>query len=114
MFPSPTPTTHPCFLYPPSRNKRFFLNNKSFSTIGHISTAAEHLSCCYRVPQVMADISKGDMQAADNLGDVDDDVHISDDEDAADEMSLASDLDEDDLEEVERRQKEMEKKTPKK
>ncbi|XP_017262490.1 pre-rRNA 2'-O-ribose RNA methyltransferase FTSJ3 [Kryptolebias marmoratus] len=66
--------------------------------------------------KVLADISKGDMQAADSLGDGDDDIHFSDmeDDDAADEISLASDLDEEDLEEVEQRQKELEKKTPKK
>ncbi|XP_030583186.1 pre-rRNA 2'-O-ribose RNA methyltransferase FTSJ3 [Archocentrus centrarchus] len=65
--------------------------------------------------KVFADISKGDMQAADNLVDEDDDLHLSDEEsDDADKMSLASDLDEEDLEEVEKRQKELEKKAPKK
>ncbi|GAA6214134.1 pre-rRNA processing protein FTSJ3 [Lates japonicus] len=65
---------------------------------------------------VLADISKGDMQAADALVDgEDDDLHLSEEEDDdADKMSLASDLDEEDLEEVEQRQKELEKKAPKK
>lgn len=63
----------------------------------------------------MADISKGDMQAADNLVDEDDDVHISEEEDdEADKMSLASDLDEEDLQEVQQREKALEKKTLKK
>lgn len=60
----------------------------------------------------MADISKGDMQAADNLVDEEDDLHISEEEDdVEDKMSLASDLDEEDLEEVQQREKELEKKT---
>jgi len=55
------------------------------------------------------------MQAADNLVDEEDDVHLSDEEDdEADKMSLASDLDEDDLDEIEQRQTELEKKAPKK
>uniref|UniRef100_A0A669CYD7 pre-rRNA processing protein FTSJ3 n=1 Tax=Oreochromis niloticus TaxID=8128 RepID=A0A669CYD7_ORENI len=65
--------------------------------------------------KVLADISKGDMQTADTLVDEDDDFHLSDEDgDDADKMSLASDLDDEDLEEVERRQKELEKKAPKK
>ncbi|XP_061594346.1 pre-rRNA 2'-O-ribose RNA methyltransferase FTSJ3 [Cololabis saira] len=65
--------------------------------------------------KVMADISKGDMQAADNLEDGEDELHFSDEEDdEADQMSLASDLDEDDLEEVGQRQKALDKKAPKK
>ncbi|XP_039985640.1 pre-rRNA 2'-O-ribose RNA methyltransferase FTSJ3 [Xiphias gladius] len=65
--------------------------------------------------KVLSDISKGDMQAADALVDGEDDIHLSEEEeDEADEMSLASDLDEDDLEEVEQRQKALEKKAPKK
>ncbi|XP_040897038.1 pre-rRNA 2'-O-ribose RNA methyltransferase FTSJ3 [Toxotes jaculatrix] len=65
--------------------------------------------------KVLADISKGDMQAANTLIDGDDDLHLSEEEDdEADKMSLASDLDEEDLEEVEQRQKELEKKAPKK
>ncbi|XP_041862970.1 pre-rRNA 2'-O-ribose RNA methyltransferase FTSJ3 [Melanotaenia boesemani] len=66
--------------------------------------------------KALADISKGDMNAADNLVDGEDDLHLSDeeDDDEADKMSLASDLDEEDFEEVERRQKELEKKAPKK
>lgn len=63
----------------------------------------------------MADISKGDMQAADNLVDEEDDMHISEEEDEeADKMSLASDLDEEDLQEVLQREKELEKETSKK
>uniref|UniRef100_A0A669BS26 pre-rRNA processing protein FTSJ3 n=1 Tax=Oreochromis niloticus TaxID=8128 RepID=A0A669BS26_ORENI len=58
--------------------------------------------------KVLADISKGDMQTADTLVDEDDDFHLSDEDgDDADKMSLASDLDDEDLEEVERRQKEV-------
>lgn len=65
--------------------------------------------------QALADISKGDMQAADELAEGEEDVHLSEEEDGADEMSLASDLDEDELEEVEHRQRELEKKAaPKK
>ncbi|KAI3368731.1 hypothetical protein L3Q82_025716 [Scortum barcoo] len=65
--------------------------------------------------KALADISKGDMQAADALVDGDDDLHLSDEEDdEADKMSLASDLDDEDLEVVEQRQKELEKKAPKK
>lgn len=63
----------------------------------------------------MADISKGDMQAADNLVDEEDDMHISEEEDEeADKMSLASDLDEEDLQEVLQREKELQKETSKK
>lgn len=55
------------------------------------------------------------MQAADNLVDEEDDLHISEEEDdEADKMSLASDLDEEDLEEVQQREKELERKTLKK
>ncbi|KAK2835467.1 hypothetical protein Q5P01_015951 [Channa striata] len=65
--------------------------------------------------KVLADLSKGDMQAADTLAEEEDDLHLSEEEDdEADKMSLASDLDEEDLEEVEQRQKELEKKAPKK
>ncbi|XP_029355919.1 pre-rRNA 2'-O-ribose RNA methyltransferase FTSJ3 isoform X2 [Echeneis naucrates] len=68
--------------------------------------------------QVLDDMSKGDMQAADALVDEDDDFHLSeeedDDDDEADKMSLASDLDEEDLAEVEQREKELKKKAPKK
>lgn len=64
---------------------------------------------------MLADISKGDMQAADALVDEDDDLHLSEEEDdEADEMSLASDLDDEDLEEVEQRRNELEKKALKK
>ncbi|XP_070765007.1 pre-rRNA 2'-O-ribose RNA methyltransferase FTSJ3 isoform X2 [Enoplosus armatus] len=65
--------------------------------------------------KALADISKGDMQAADALEEGDDDLHLSEDEDdEADKMSLASDLDDEDLEEVEQRQRELERKAPKK
>lgn len=65
--------------------------------------------------QVLADISKGDMQVADTLVDEDDDLHLSEEEDdEADKMSLASDLDEEDMEEVEQKQKELEKNASKK
>lgn len=65
------------------------------------------LSCLSH--QVLADISKGDMQGADALVDGEEDFHLSDEEDEEDKVSLASDLDEEDLEEVERREKELEK-----
>ncbi|XP_022609680.1 pre-rRNA processing protein FTSJ3 [Seriola dumerili] len=65
--------------------------------------------------KALADISKGDMQAADTLLDEEDDLHLSEEEDDdADKMSLASDLDEEEMEEVEHRQKALEKKAPKK
>ncbi|XP_034003165.1 pre-rRNA 2'-O-ribose RNA methyltransferase FTSJ3 [Trematomus bernacchii] len=58
--------------------------------------------------KTLADISKGDMQLADTLGDEDDDLHLSDMEgDDADEISLASDLDDEDMEEVEQKQREL-------
>ncbi|XP_061883817.1 pre-rRNA 2'-O-ribose RNA methyltransferase FTSJ3 [Entelurus aequoreus] len=59
--------------------------------------------------QELANISQGDMQAADALSDDDEDVYLSDDE-KADEMSLASDLDDEDLEEVEERERALAKK----
>lgn len=61
-------------------------------------------------------MSKGDMQMADALLEGEDDLHLSEEEedDEADKMSLASDLDEEDIEEVEQRQKELERKTSKK
>ncbi|MEQ2273647.1 pre-rRNA processing protein ftsj3 [Xenotaenia resolanae] len=68
----------------------------------------------FKKQQVLTDISKGDMEAADDLGDGEDDIHLSDQDNDADEISLASDLDEEDLEEVEQRQKAQEKKAPKK
>lgn len=65
--------------------------------------------------QALVDISKGDMKAADDLVEEDDDLHFSDEEDdEADKMSLASDLDDEDMEEVEQKQKELEKKAQKK
>ncbi|CAG5864465.1 unnamed protein product [Menidia menidia] len=67
-------------------------------------------------PKALADISRGDMQGAESLAEGEDYVHLSDEEedDEADKMSLASDLSEADLEEIEQRQKEMEKRAPKK
>lgn len=65
--------------------------------------------------QALVDISKGDMKAADDLVEEDDDLHLSEEEDdEADKMSLASDLDDEDMEEIEQKQKELEKKAPKK
>ncbi|KAM4738615.1 pre-rRNA 2'-O-ribose RNA methyltransferase FTSJ3 [Anableps anableps] len=64
--------------------------------------------------QVLTDISKGDMEVAGDLGGGEDDIHLSDVDDDVDEISLASDLDEEDLEEVELREKALEKKAPKK
>uniref|UniRef100_A0A3B5KUN9 pre-rRNA processing protein FTSJ3 n=1 Tax=Xiphophorus couchianus TaxID=32473 RepID=A0A3B5KUN9_9TELE len=57
--------------------------------------------------QVLTDISKGDMEAAGNLGDGDGDIYLSDQDEDVDEISLASDLDEEDLEEVQQKQKEV-------
>ncbi len=55
------------------------------------------------------------MEAADALVEGEDDLHLSEEEDEeADKMSLASDLDDEDLKEVEERQKELEKKALKK
>uniref|UniRef100_A0A672JN98 pre-rRNA processing protein FTSJ3 n=1 Tax=Salarias fasciatus TaxID=181472 RepID=A0A672JN98_SALFA len=55
------------------------------------------------------------MKVADTLVDGEDDLHLSEEEDdEADEMSLASDLDEDDLNEVKQREEELNKKIPKK
>uniref|UniRef100_A0A3B4AGK4 Uncharacterized protein n=1 Tax=Periophthalmus magnuspinnatus TaxID=409849 RepID=A0A3B4AGK4_9GOBI len=56
----------------------------------------------------------GDMLAADSMVDGEDDIHFSDDDDDADKMSLASELDDDDLEEVYLKEKELEKKATKK
>lgn len=65
--------------------------------------------------QSLADISKGDMKAADELVHEDDDLHLSEeDDDEADKMSLASDLDDEDMEEVTKKQEELEKKDKKK
>uniref|UniRef100_A0A8C3AX78 pre-rRNA processing protein FTSJ3 n=1 Tax=Cyclopterus lumpus TaxID=8103 RepID=A0A8C3AX78_CYCLU len=49
--------------------------------------------------QALADLAKGDMRAAENLAEDDDYFHLSED-DEADKISLASDLDDDDLEEL--------------
>ncbi|KAK7889458.1 hypothetical protein WMY93_025018 [Mugilogobius chulae] len=65
--------------------------------------------------KVLSDVSKGDMLAADSLVDGEDDIHLSDeDDDEADKMSLASELDDDDLEEIHLKEKELEKKVTKK
>ncbi|XP_033821703.1 pre-rRNA 2'-O-ribose RNA methyltransferase FTSJ3 [Periophthalmus magnuspinnatus] len=64
--------------------------------------------------KVLSDVSKGDMLAADSMVDGEDDIHFSDDDDDADKMSLASELDDDDLEEVYLKEKELEKKATKK
>lgn len=65
--------------------------------------------------QALVDISKGDMKAADDLVEEDDDLHLSEEEDdEADKMSLASDLDDEDMEEIEQKQKELEKRANKK
>ncbi|XP_068175480.1 pre-rRNA 2'-O-ribose RNA methyltransferase FTSJ3 isoform X1 [Antennarius striatus] len=66
--------------------------------------------------KALADISKGDMEDANALVDGEDDLHLSEEEDDGEEdkMSLASDLDDEDLEDVEQREKELERKAPKK
>ncbi|KAM3619109.1 uncharacterized protein V6R79_003127 [Siganus canaliculatus] len=65
--------------------------------------------------KLLVDLSKGDMKAADALDDGEDDVHFSEDEDnEEDKISLASDLDDEDMEEVEQKEKEIEKKAQKK
>ncbi|KAM8875374.1 pre-rRNA 2'-O-ribose RNA methyltransferase FTSJ3 [Spinachia spinachia] len=66
--------------------------------------------------KALVDLSKGDMQLADNLMEEYDDLHLSsgEEDDEADKMSLASDLDDDDLEEVEQNKREMDTKAPKK
>ncbi|KAF4097371.1 pre-rRNA 2'-O-ribose RNA methyltransferase FTSJ3 [Onychostoma macrolepis] len=66
--------------------------------------------------QGLSEITQGDMKGADALveeGEEDDDLHISDEEED-ERMSLASDLDSDDLEEIEKKEKEIEQKMPKK
>ncbi|XP_029939601.1 pre-rRNA 2'-O-ribose RNA methyltransferase FTSJ3 [Salarias fasciatus] len=71
--------------------------------------------CTVKKQKVLTDLSKGDMKVADTLVDGEDDLHLSEEEDdEADEMSLASDLDEDDLNEVKQREEELNKKIPKK
>uniref|UniRef100_A0A8C2L773 pre-rRNA processing protein FTSJ3 n=1 Tax=Cyprinus carpio TaxID=7962 RepID=A0A8C2L773_CYPCA len=64
----------------------------------------------------LSEITQGDMKGADALVDEqeEDDLHISEDEDEDERMSLASDLDSDDLEEIEKKEKEIEEKMPKK
>uniref|UniRef100_A0A8C2QBB0 pre-rRNA processing protein FTSJ3 n=1 Tax=Cyprinus carpio TaxID=7962 RepID=A0A8C2QBB0_CYPCA len=66
--------------------------------------------------QGLSEITQGDMKGADALVDEqeEDDLHISEDEDEDERMSLASDLDSDDLEEIEKKEKEIEEKMPKK
>lgn len=63
--------------------------------------------------QGLSEITQGDMKGADALVEEEDDLHISD-EDEDERMSLASDLDSDDLEEIEKKEKEIEEKMPKK
>uniref|UniRef100_A0A8C5I8U1 pre-rRNA processing protein FTSJ3 n=1 Tax=Gouania willdenowi TaxID=441366 RepID=A0A8C5I8U1_GOUWI len=66
--------------------------------------------CTIKKQEVLTDLTKGDMLAADSLAEEEDDLHLSDEEDdEADKVSLASELDDDDLEEVEQREKELEK-----
>lgn len=63
----------------------------------------------------LSELTLGDMKGADALvdeGDGEDDVHISDSE--SDGISLASDLDDEDLEEIEKNEKRLQKKLPKK
>uniref|UniRef100_A0A8B9HWA6 pre-rRNA processing protein FTSJ3 n=1 Tax=Astyanax mexicanus TaxID=7994 RepID=A0A8B9HWA6_ASTMX len=63
----------------------------------------------------LSELTLGDMKGADALvdeGDGEDDVHISDSE--SDGISLASDLDDEDLEEIENNEKRLQKKLPKK
>uniref|UniRef100_G3P5X4 pre-rRNA processing protein FTSJ3 n=1 Tax=Gasterosteus aculeatus aculeatus TaxID=481459 RepID=G3P5X4_GASAC len=62
--------------------------------------------------KALVDLSKGDMQLADNLPEEYDDLHLSsgEEDDEADEMSLASDLDDDELDEVEHNKRELETK----
>uniref|UniRef100_A0A8C2B362 pre-rRNA processing protein FTSJ3 n=1 Tax=Cyprinus carpio TaxID=7962 RepID=A0A8C2B362_CYPCA len=63
--------------------------------------------------QGLSEITQGDMKGADALVDEqeEDDLHISDEDADEDErMSLASDLDSDDLEEIEKKEKEIEEK----
>ncbi|XP_031720073.1 pre-rRNA 2'-O-ribose RNA methyltransferase FTSJ3 [Anarrhichthys ocellatus] len=85
-----------------------------------VSIADSHDSSMFSLSGIkkktaLADLSKGDMQLAEGLVDEGDDLHLSDEEDdEADKMSLASDLDDDELEEVEHRQKELEMKAQKK
>lgn len=63
--------------------------------------------------QGLSEITLGDMKAADALvDDNEEDLYFSDSED--DRVSLASDLDSDDLEEIEKKEQEIEKKAPKK
>ncbi|XP_043079290.1 pre-rRNA 2'-O-ribose RNA methyltransferase FTSJ3 [Puntigrus tetrazona] len=65
----------------------------------------------------LSEITQGDMKDADALveEEEEDDLHISDeDEDEDERMSLASELDSDDLEEIQKKEKEIEEKMPKK
>ncbi|XP_077573840.1 pre-rRNA 2'-O-ribose RNA methyltransferase FTSJ3 [Stigmatopora nigra] len=65
--------------------------------------------------KALTDISQGDMKAADFLAEDggENDFYLSDDEDQADNVSLASDLDAEDMEEVERRQEKLKRKEKK-
>lgn len=105
--------TRPCSRSAPSTNKRWLQRNAAASA--QTWELAGINVVLWSLCQLVADISKGDMQAADNLVDEEDDMHISEEEDEeADKMSLASDLDEEDLQEVLQREKELEKATSKK
>ncbi len=70
---------------------------------------------CVCVLQGLSEITQGDMKGANALVEEEEDLHISDeDEDEDERMSLASDLDSDDLEEIEKKEREIEEKMPKK
>ncbi|XP_043932573.1 pre-rRNA 2'-O-ribose RNA methyltransferase FTSJ3 [Protopterus annectens] len=61
----------------------------------------------------LSEISKGDMKSADEIlvdEEINDDIHLSDKEDSADEVSLASDLDSEDMEDVRLKDKQTESK----
>ncbi|KAG7251501.1 hypothetical protein CRUP_000802, partial [Coryphaenoides rupestris] len=60
--------------------------------------------------KALGEISKGNMLDLDTLADGEEDFHISEDEIEEDKMSLASELDEDDMNEVEEKEQELEKK----
>ncbi|XP_030647566.1 pre-rRNA 2'-O-ribose RNA methyltransferase FTSJ3 isoform X2 [Chanos chanos] len=85
-----------------------------------VSIADSHDTCLFSLSTIKSDkalgeISQGDMKAADTLVDEEgdeEDLCLSDAE--SDQISLASDLDSDDLEEIEEKEKEIKKRTPKK
>ncbi|KAM6962527.1 pre-rRNA 2'-O-ribose RNA methyltransferase FTSJ3 [Aplochiton taeniatus] len=57
--------------------------------------------------KALCEITKGDMSAADSLVEGDGDLYFSEDEEEDDRLSLASDLDSVDMEEVEQREREL-------